>query len=122
MMTRRCLLETLELAHLLVDTILDKKGNDITLIDLREQAIFADYFLLCSAENDRQLRALSNSVLADAKKAAEVLPTGKEGLPEAGWVLIDFGDLIVHIFSPDKREYYDLEELWHDAHVVLHMQ
>lgn len=115
-------LESLELAHLLVDTIIDKKGSDITLIDLREQAIFADYFLLCNGETDRQLKALANSVATEAKKNAKTQAKSVEGSPDDGWVLVDFGDLIVHLFSPDMRDYYDLESLWTDAHVVLHMQ
>lgn len=106
----------------MVDSLLDKKGKDITLLDLQEQAIFADYFLLCTADNERQLRALALSVVEDAKKEANALPFGKEGLPENGWMLIDFGDLIVHIFAEETREFYDLESLWTDAHVVLHMQ
>lgn len=105
-----------------MDAILDKKGNDIILLDLREQAVFADYFLLCNGENDRQLRALAESVRLEAKQKASILAHGVEGVPEAGWLLMDFGDLVVHIFSPDKRDYYKLEELWTDAHVVLRMQ
>jgi len=119
---RRWHLESLELAHLLVDTVLDKKGSHITLLDLREQTVFADYFLICTAENDRQLRALANSVVEDAKESGKIVPNGREGLAEAGWVLVDFGDLIVHLFSPEMREYYKLEELWTKAHTVLHMQ
>ena len=118
----RCFLEGLELAHLLVETILDKKGSDITLLDIHEQAIFADYFLICNGESDRQLRALARGVAEDAKKEAGVYPLGVEGDPEYGWVLIDFGDLIVHLFSPEKRHYYNLEDLWSEAHVVLQMQ
>lgn len=106
----------------MVDTILDKKGSHISLLDLREQSVFADYFLICTAENDRQLRALAQSIVDDARKSGNIVPSGREGMAESGWVLVDFGDLIVHIFSPEKREYYKLEELWADAHVVLHMQ
>ncbi|WP_420630502.1 ribosome silencing factor [Candidatus Leptofilum sp.] len=115
-------LESLELAHLLVDTIVDKKGSNITLLDLREQAIFADYFLICNGENDRQLRAMANSVAQDAKQKAKALTNTIEGSPESGWVLVDFGDLLVHLFSPDMRHYYDLEGLWDEAHVVMRMQ
>ena len=118
----RCYLDSLELAHLLVDTILDKKGSDITLIDLRDQAIFADYFLIATGESDRQLQAMADGIWEDAKKKAGVQPAGIEGEPETGWVLIDFGDLIVHLFSPETRDYYSLEELWSQAYVVLHMQ
>ena len=106
----------------MVDSILDKKGSDIVLLDLREQSVFADYFLICNGENDRQIRALAESVRQEAKQEAGILANGVEGIPEAGWILIDFGDLIVHVFSPDKREYYSLEDLWTDAHVVLRLQ
>ena len=115
-------LDSLELAHLLVETILDKKGSEITLLDLREQAVFADYFLICNGENDRQLRSMANSVAQDAKQKGSALAKTIEGSPEAGWVLVDFGDLLVHLFSPDMRHYYDLEGLWDDAHVVMRMQ
>lgn len=115
-------LESLELAHLLVETILDKKGSDITLLDLREQAVFADYFLICNGENDRQLRAMATSIAQDAKQKAQAKANNIEGSPESGWVLVDFGDLLVHLFSPDRRHFYDLEGLWDDAHVVMRMQ
>ncbi len=114
-------LESLELAHLLVETLLDKKGSDITLLDLREQAVFADYFLICNGENDRQLRAMASSVAQDAKQKAEALAKSVEGSPESGWVLVDFGDLLVHLFSPETRDYYDLEGLWDSAHIVMRM-
>jgi ribosome-associated protein len=109
------------LAHLIVDTILDKKGSDITLLDIREQAIFAKYFLLCNGENARQLRALAESIKQDAREKANIVGAGIEGESHTGWMLIDFGDLIVHLFSPEKRFYYNLEELWSEAHVVLRM-
>jgi ribosome-associated protein len=116
---RRCLLEGIELAHLLVDTVIDKKGEDILLLDIREQTVFCDYFLFCNAENERQLQALAEGLMEKAKKEAGWLSRGMEGEAESGWVLLDFGDLIVHIFSPEQRAYYNLEELWHEAHVVV---
>jgi ribosome-associated protein len=105
-----------------VDSILEKKGGEIVLLDLREQAVFADYFLICSAENERQIRALAENVRLEAKHKANTLARGVEGVPEAGWVLLDFGDLVVHIFAPEQRHYYKLEELWTDAHIVLKTQ
>ncbi|MCB9418387.1 MAG: ribosome silencing factor [Ardenticatenaceae bacterium] len=107
---------------MLVDTILDKKGSDITLLDIRDQALFADYFLICNGENEKQLNALANTIRDKAKQEGKVLAYGVEGDPQSGWMLVDFGDLIVHIFSPYQRTYYDLEELWNEAHVVLRMQ
>ncbi|MBK8932115.1 MAG: ribosome silencing factor [Chloroflexi bacterium] len=106
----------------MVDSILDKKGSDIVLLDLREHTVFADYFLICNGENDRQIRALAESVRTEAKQEAGILASGVEGIPEAGWILIDFGDLVVHVFSPDKRDYYSLEDLWTDARGVLRRQ
>lgn len=118
----RCFLDSLELAHLLVDSILDKKGSNITLLDIRDQAVFADYFLICTGENNRQLQAMADGLWEDAKKKANVRVNTLEGEPESGWVLLDFGDLIVHVFSPEKRTFYNLEELWNKGHVVLRMQ
>ena len=92
------------------------------MLDIRNQALFADYFLLCNGENDRQLRALANSVRQDAKQNANILAKTIEGNAENGWLLVDFGDLVIHIFSPEKRDYYNLEDLWDEAHIVLHMQ
>lgn len=115
-------LEELSLANLLVDSILDKKGSDILLLDLREQAIFTDYFLLCNGDSDRQLQALAEGITETAKKVGDVLPWGVEGDAESGWVLVDYGDIIIHIFSPEKRAYYNLEELWSHARVVLRIQ
>lgn len=106
----------------MVDSLYEKKAKNITLLDLTEQASFADYFLIGTADNERQLRALSDTVLEDAKQEGKVIAGGREGMAENGWVLIDYGDLIIHLFSPEKRDYYNLEELWSDARVVLHMQ
>ncbi|MCB0036480.1 MAG: ribosome silencing factor [Anaerolineales bacterium] len=115
-------LEALELAHLLVDTVLDKKASDIIILDLREQSVLTDYFLLCNGDSNRQINAIADAVQEDAKQKADVIIMNKEGDPNSGWVLLDFGDLIVHVFSPEKRAYYDLEGLWHESHVVLRMQ
>jgi ribosome-associated protein len=68
------------------------------------------------------LKALADGIADDAKKIADISPWGTEGKPSSGWVLMDYGDLIVHLFSPEMRNYYDLEELWNDGHVVLRMQ
>lgn len=106
----------------MVDSILDKKGDNILLIDIREDAPFTDFFLICNGENDRQLKALADGIAGDAKKKANLLPWGTEGEPSNGWVLMDFGDLIVHLFSPEMRSYYNLEDLWSDAHIILRMQ
>lgn len=118
----RCSLEGLELTRLLVDALLDKKGIDILVLDIHAQAIFADFFVICSGDSEPQLRALSQAALLEAKKQGERMPKGVEGTPADGWILIDFGDVVVHLFSPEKRSYYDLESLWHQGRVVVRMQ
>jgi len=106
----------------LVDTIVDKKGSDILLLDIRDQAVFADYFLICNGENERQLKALAEHVAQDAKEDGSVPVLGIEGKASSGWVLVDFGDLIVHLFSPEQRNYFRLEDIWDQARVVMHIQ
>lgn len=89
------------------------------LLDIHQKAVFADYFLICNGESERQLRALVDGVVEDAREKAGVRPSGIEGEPEGGWILVDFGDLIVHVFSEETRSYYNLEDLWSDAQVML---
>lgn len=112
----------MELTHLLVDALLEKKGVDILVLDIHQQAIFADFFVICSGESEPQLRALSQAIIASAKSDGDRRPRGVEGLPADGWVLVDFGDVVVHLFDPEMREYYDLESLWHQGRVVIRMQ
>jgi ribosome-associated protein len=107
---------------MLVDTIVDKKGSDILLLDIREYASFADYFLIGNGENERQLKTLAEEIALKSKTHAGANDVGIEGIASAGWVLIDLGDLVVHLFSPQKRDYYGLEDIWDDAHVILRMQ
>lgn len=111
-----------ELARFLADIILDKKGTDIQILDIREHAVFTDYFVLCNGENRRQLKALADSIAEAAKIEADLLPKGIEGSAESGWVLVDFNDVIIHIFSPEQRNFYKLEELWQEAYTLLRMQ
>jgi ribosome-associated protein len=101
---------------------LDKKGSDILLLDLRDEAIFRDYFLIANGESKRQLKSLADGISEEAKTNGDVQPIGKEGEPDSGWLLLDYGDLVVHLFHPETRRYYDLEDLWQNAHVVLRMQ
>ena len=106
----------------MIESILDKKGSDIVLIDIQKQATFADFFLICNGENERQLRAMADNIAHDAKLHTGKPALGIEGDPHGGWVLIDFGDLVVHLFSPEKREYYRLEDVWQEARTVMHVQ
>lgn len=115
-------LESLDLANTLVDSLIEKKGHDILLLDIRDQAVFTDFFIICSGDSGRQLRALMDSVTETAKLGLDVLLWGVEGDPEDGWVLVDFGGVVIHIFSPERRRYYNLEQLWSQGHVLLRVQ
>ena len=114
-------LEPIDLARKIVDTLTDKKGQDILLLDIGVISVLADYFVICSGTSDRQLRALLSSVREDTKKI-KVPPLSIEGEPASGWVLMDYGAVIVHLFAPEMRIFYDLEELWKEARIVVHIQ
>lgn len=92
----------------------DKKATEIVALDLREVASFTDYFLLCTGGNPRQVAAIAESVEDQLRKAGR-RPMHTEGYANAEWVLLDYGDFIVHVFQSAARHFYDLERLWRDA-------
>jgi ribosome-associated protein len=110
------------LARETVDILEDKLAEDIVLLDIQGLSPFADYFVICSGTSERQIRALVSSVREGVKKDLEKLPRNIEGEPFSGWVLMDYSDVVVHIFSPEVRHYYDLEGLWQEGKVLLRMQ
>jgi ribosome-associated protein len=114
-------LDTLAVAHKIVDVLEEKKGEDILLLDIREVGSLADYFVICSGTSDRMLDALMDAVIRQLRKE-DHLRAKVEGTPQDGWMLADYGDVIVHIFSPARRNYYRLEELWSEGKIVLHLQ
>jgi ribosome-associated protein len=104
-----------------VNALEEKKGEKIVLIDIQNISSFADFFVICSGTSDRMLDSLADGVLENAKKNYQIIGK-KEGKAAAGWVLCDLGDVIVHLFSPDQRDYYRLEELWNQGKVLLRLQ
>ena len=107
-----------DVARLVVDVASDKLASDIVMLDLRRIAPFADYFVIMSAESSRQIEALEEDI-THALKEAQVTPFHREGIASSGWVLLDFSDVIIHIFGPEQREYYELERLWSQAPQVV---
>ncbi len=97
-----------------VRAALDKKAQDVLVLDLRHTPAFTDFFLLCSGQNARQVHAIADAV-EEALKAAKVRPAHIEGYDRAEWVLMDYFTFIVHIFTPQTRAFYSLERLWGDA-------
>jgi ribosome-associated protein len=115
-------IDPLELTRQITDVLDEKKGEDILLLDLIGECSFTDYFVICSGSSDRMLRALSQDVQQRVKTQFGQLPLGVEGSAESGWILLDFGDVVVHLFSPELRRYYKLEELWKEGQVLLHVR
>jgi ribosome-associated protein len=99
----------------------DKKGEDILLLDIHELVDFTEYFVICSGTSDRMLNALADEVLERVHERYD-LKGRLEGLPQDGWILIDYVDVVVHLFSPDRRNYYRLEDLWGKGKVLLRLQ
>jgi ribosome-associated protein len=108
------LLEDLELAHKIVDVLSEKQAADILLLDTHEVCSFADYFVIGTAESNRQLKAIVDSV-SETLKQDGILPLHEEGTADSGWILLDYGSLIVHIFDTFQRDYYQLDKFWEKA-------
>ena len=102
------------MAHRIVDVASDKKATDIVLLRTAEVTTMADYFVICTGRTDRQTRAIHDAI-HEGMKARGILPRRVEGLTEARWILMDYLDVVVHVFTPDTREYYRLEQLWGEA-------
>jgi len=109
-----------ELAHAVVDVIANKKASNILLLDMQNVTYLADYYVLCDGSSKRQIDAITDDLLEKLKKAGTQSAI-IEGNAESGWVLVDFGSVIAHVFSPEKRNYYQLEDLWKDAPIVVRM-
>lgn len=97
-----------------------KKVSNIVMLDMHDVTYLADYYILCDGSSTRQIDAVTNDLLDDLKKAGSIRAK-VEGNSESGWVLVDFGSVIAHVFSPDKRAYYQIEELWKEAPIVVRM-
>lgn len=119
---RRHTLDGLQLTHTIVDKLEEHQAADIVMLDLREITPLADYFVICTADSDRQARTLQEIIEEDLKKEQQVRPLSTEGEPASGWVLLDYNYVVVHIFSKTGRAFYRLEELWKAAPVVLKIQ
>ena len=104
-----------ELALKIAEAALDKKATRIEIIDVRGKVNYTDYVIVMSGRSDRQVAAIARGVEEDLKLKHGARCFGVEGLPQGNWVLLDFGDVVVHIFHRDTRGYYDLEALWLDA-------
>jgi len=107
-------LNSTDLAHRISDIIFTKKGSNVLVVDLRKLVSFTDYFVICSADSDTQVKAIADEV--DKVLSDDGIKCWhKEGLKALSWVLLDYVDVVVHVFKKDAREFYNLEKLWGDA-------
>jgi ribosome-associated protein len=111
----------LELARRIVELAEDKKAADIVLLDLAGLTTMADYFIICSGGSERQLAAIADGIISSLRDE-KTKPIGREGTAASHWVLVDFGSVVVHIFTPPEREYYGLEKHWSAAKTILSVQ
>jgi ribosome-associated protein len=113
--------EALALARRIVELAEDKKAADIVLLELTPLTTLADYFVICSGGSERQLDAIADGIVSTLRDE-KTRPIGREGIPASHWVLLDFGSVIVHIFTPPERDYYGLEKHWAEAKTILRVQ
>ncbi len=108
--------ESSQLADVVVKGIQEKKGHDIVCMDLREiHNAVCDFFIICHGDSNTQVEAIADSVIEETLKALREKPWHKEGFENAEWILLDYVDVVVHVFHKDAREFYSLENLWADA-------
>ena len=111
----------LDIARRIVELAEDKKAADIVLLDLTGLTTLADYFVICSGGSERQIDAIADGIV-EGLRDEKVRPIGREGTPDSHWMLLDFGAVIVHIFTPPERDFYQLEKHWSEAKTVLRVQ
>lgn len=109
------------MARLIVELAEEKKASNIVLLDIRNVSILADYFVICSGNSERQVKAIASDI-EDKLEEYDTHIFHREGLDQGRWVLLDYGDVIVHIFTTTERDYYRLERLWAGAQTVLVVQ
>ncbi|HEX7364509.1 MAG TPA: ribosome silencing factor [Dehalococcoidia bacterium] len=115
------LLKSIDVARLAVEAASEKQADNIVMLDTKQVCSFADYFVICSGDNPRQIEAIRQEI-RDKLKRDDILPFRIEGGADSGWILLDLGDVVVHIFSQTQRDYYRLDDLWQEAVPVVRIQ
>ena len=118
MVKNKAINESAYISELAIHGIQEKKGNDIVRLDLRNiHSSVTDYFVVCHADSATQVKAIANSIEDEIYKALKQEPWRKEGLEYGEWILLDYVNVVIHVFRTDKREFYGVEDLWGDAEV-----
>lgn len=106
---------TKALAQAAIQAIFEKKGKDVTIMDINEVSGMADYFILCNGDSPRQIKAIADGIREDVREATGENAWRSEGYEAQEWILLDYVDVVIHVFNPEKRVFYSLERLWSDA-------
>lgn len=109
------------MAHALIEVLESKKAEKLVLLDIHSISSIADYFIICNGTSDRMLQALAEGIREFAKSEYGMI-VSIEGESRDGWLVVDLRDIVIHLFSPDQREYYKLEQLWERGKQLLHLQ
>ena len=111
-----------KLAQEAIRIVEDKKAKDVVLLNLKKIFPIIDYFVICTGASERTLNALADAVKTKIKKTQELRAMKIEGDSQSGWMILDYGDVILHVFTRSMREYYRLEELWSEGQILVHLQ
>ena len=115
-------LESTELAHTMVDIMDDRQAADIVMLDIRPISLITDYFVIGTGETRRQLNAVADNIIETIRENSGTKPLAVEGTPDSGWILLDYGSVVVHLFGPEEREYYKLDQFWEEASLIVRIQ
>jgi len=108
-----------KLINRITDLILDKHGSEIKIINVSKLTSLTDYFIICSSDSNPKTKALINHIIDNIKNDFDLKPLNSEGIENLDWVLLDYINIVVNIFSPEKRNYYNIEKLWGDAEITI---
>ena len=108
-----------KLINKITDLILDKHGSEIKIINVSKLTSLTDYFIICSSDSNPKTKALINHIIDNIKNDFDLKPLNSEGIENLDWVLLDYINIVVNIFSPEKRNYYNIEKLWGDAEITI---
>ena len=108
-----------KLINKITDLILDKHGSEIKIINVSKLTSLTDYFIICSSDSSPKTKALINHIIDNIKNEFDLKPLNSEGIENLNWVLLDYINIVINIFSPEKRNYYNIEKLWGDAEITV---
>ena len=111
-------MENIELLKVIRKAIDDKKGEDIKILDIRKLCVICDYFVITHGYNQPQVEAITDNIIDELVKVG-ISPKRTEGQKNSGWILLDYGDIVIHVFLNDQRSFYELERIWNDAENVF---